>query len=603
MKEIQKLIRQKELTGIAEYLSIFRKVQKELVKKDFEKEPRIKIALLFSSTIKGFKETLTVKCLLNGILPEIYQCDYGQHSQEILNLDSELYKFNADLIIVGIDLISFLGERYFLPYASTTEQRRKDYDSDLSHLKDLINTIKERSSAKIIFHDFMVPEHSPLGIMENKQEFGFIESIQTFNASLKSFYKLDSQVFIFEFDAFAASVGKSRFIDAKMYYLGDIKMDMNHIPPLCEQYIGYIKPMCALSRKCIVLDLDNTLWGGIVGEDGVEGIQLGPTNEGRPYWEFQKYLLSLFNRGVILAVNSKNNENDALKAIREHPYMVLREEHFASMKINWVDKISNMKAIAEEINIGLNSLVFFDDDQQNRSMINSALPDVLVVDLPVDASLYPEILASMNDFNSLQLTAEDLQKGKIYAQQRGRNQVKKAATNIVEYLENLEMKVTIYEANSLNIPRISQLTMKTNQFNLTTKRFKEEEIKSLVDSPDFIVFCFKVEDRFGDNGIAGVVILKKLQDCLSIEAFLLSCRIIGRNVEKTMLKHIIDLAGENGFSKVCGKFIPTSKNAPAKDFFSQNGFKKIGEDNDVEVWEFDTRKSFSFPEYIKVIKG
>jgi FkbH-like protein len=236
-------------------------------------------------------------------------------------------------------------------------------------------------------------------------------------------------------------------------------------------------------------------------------------------------------------------------------------------------------------------------------MIKSALPEVMVVDLPEDSSLYLKTILQINDFNSLHLTEEDRQKGRMYAQQRGRNEVKKAATDISEYLESLEMKVTIYRDSLRHVPRISQLTLKTNQFNLTTRRFQEESIREFVESDDFLVLCVKVEDRFGDNGVSGVAIVEKGKEAWNIKSFLLSCRIIGRNIEQILLKQIIELAVESAIEKVRGEFILTSKNAPARSFYEQNGFAKVSANGAEESWEFDTRKAFSFPDYIKVIKG
>ncbi len=592
----------KEIRGIADYFNLYKKMKQEIEDVNLQSEKIIKVAILSSFTTKGIKETLFVKCCELGIPVMFHVGDYNQYAQEILNKNSGLYKFNPDLIIIFIDTKVIMGELYFLPYQISDEQRKDWVDEKLKEIQSLVQKIKERSSAKILFHNFELPFYSPLGIVENKQKFGFIESVETLDINLRDVFKNDIQVFIFDYNSFCSKVGKENIVDYKMYYIGDMKLNLQYIPELCDEYLSYIRPLLSISRKCIVLDLDNVLWKGIIGEDGLEGIKLGPTPEGRPFLEFQKYLLSLFNRGVILAINSKNNLDDALKVFREHPYMILKEKHFAAMQINWDDKISNMKAIAEEINIGLDSLVFIDDDKLNREMIRDALPEVLVVDLPEDTSLYLKALMEINDFNTLQITPEDRRKGQMYAEQRKRRDFQKVATDIIEYLKRLGLVVTIEKANPFNIPRISQLTQKTNQFNMTTRRYLEEKIKRFVRNDNFLVVSVKVEDKFGDNGITGVAIIEKGVNKWRVDTFLLSCRVIGRRVEETLIAYILEEAKKEKANILIGEFIPTKKNIPAKGFYKNNGFKLVKKDNKTETWEYDIMKDYKFPDFIKVIK-
>ncbi len=317
--------------------------------------------------------------------------------------------------------------------------------------------------------------------------------------------------------------------------MGDIRITFDYIPFLAYDFMGYVKPMLSLNRKCIVLDLDDTLWGGIVGEDGFDGIKLDQTSIGSAYVEFQKYLLSLWQHGVILAINSKNNFEDAIKVIKEHPEMVLREENFASMQINWNDKAQNLKTISKNLNIGLDSIVYFDDDPINQERIKQELPEVLTVKLPTDPSEYVNILKRLNDFNVLQQTEEDLNRGKMYTQQLQRKELEKSVTNLDDFLKQLDIKVVIKEANQFTIPRISQLTLKTNQFNLTTKRYQEEDIIKYCGNPNMKVGCAQIEDKFGDNGITNAFIIEKNPDVWVIDTFLLSCRVIGRGVEDAII--------------------------------------------------------------------
>ena len=321
-------------------------------------------------------------------------------------------------------------------------------------------------------------DYSPYGIFEQKIEYGIQEMINDFNKKLSKAIRDEYSVYIFDFNGFITKYGETNVFDYRQYFFGDIKISLNYIPYFAEEIMSYIKSVLGLNKKCIVLDLDNTLWGGIVGEDGFEGIKLGDDPVGKAYVEFQHQILALHNRGIILAINSKNNFDDAIKVIKEHPNMVLREEHFASLKINWNDKLSNFHEISNELNIGLDSMVFFDDDPVNREYICRNIPEILVVDLPIDPSYYAALLPSMNDFNILKITEEDVNRGKMYLQQRQRTELQNTLENFDDFIKQLNMKIRIKQANDYTIPRISQLTLKTNQFNLTTKRYPEEDIRN-----------------------------------------------------------------------------------------------------------------------------
>ena len=586
--------------SISDYFNLYKKLTNS---RNFGKNKKsIKIALLSSFTANGIKEVLSVKCNELGINCDFYAGRYNQYSQEILGKNSGLHKFKPDLAILFIDARSIFGNNYLVPYGMDDKQRKTFAEEKLQEIKSLAEKLKLNSKAKILLHNFEAPAFSPLGILENKQKFGFVESIEALNSGLRDAFKNDRQVFVFDYNAFCSRIGKDNIIDYKMYYLGDMKLNLQYIPELCNEYIAYIKPLMSLAKKCIILDLDNTLWGGIIGEDGLEGIKLGPTPEGRPFMEFQQYLLSLFNRGVVLAINSKNNYDDVMGVFRKHPHMALKEEHFAAMQINWNDKIENMKAIAEELNIGTDSFVFIDDDKANRQMVREAFPEINVVEMPEDHSLYLRTLMGINDFNTLQITEEDRKRGHMYVQQRKRTEFQKSSINLAEFLKSLNMAVTAEKANKFSIPRISQLTQKTNQFNMTTKRYAEEDIKKLAEDKNFLVFSVKVEDKFGDNGITGAAIVKKGRDAWNIGTFLLSCRIIGRKVEETLLAYIAREAKKAGANKITAEFIPTKKNSAAKGFYKRSGFNIVKKENDKEVWEYDLRKDYKFPDFIKFME-
>ncbi len=560
---------------------------------------KIKIAFLTSFTTKGLKEILWVKCLRLGIAAEIYTADYNQYAQEILNPKSGLFQFEPDLVVLFIDLQSLLGELYFRPYQISGEDRRAWIQAQLDQLRFFVEHLKTHSRAHILIHNFEVPLHSPLANLETKQNFGFRESIQTLNLELVKNFAAASRVFLFDYDLFAARLGKQTLADPKMVYLGDLKLDLRHMPALAEAYMDTIKPLLGLTRKCLVLDLDNTLWGGIVGEDGLDGIHLGPTPEGRAFWEFQQHLLGLFDRGVILAVNSRNNPKEALQVIREHPHMLLKEKHFASLQINWNDKASNLKVIAQEINIGMDSLAFFDDDKINRDFVRQALPEVFVIEVPEDPSLYSQTLLALNDFNTLQLTEEDQQRGASYAAQRLREDLKQGI-DLKDYLKNLQTTVTVEKATSFNLPRMTQLTQKTNQFNMTTRRYGEADIERFSRDSSWLVLGFSVTDKFGPSGLVGVILAEKNKEIWRLDTFLMSCRVLGRKIEETMLTYVMKEAHASGAKKMVGEFIPTEKNAPAKIFYKEQAFQLQSKKDKMEIWEKEIRGPYTFAEGITI---
>lgn len=557
---------------------------------------KLRIAILNSFTINGLEETLRVKCEDEQIQCISYVGGYNQYIQEIIDENSSLYLFKPDLTFLILDVRTIFGENYFFPYDISVEKRKEFIKNKSNELINLVKSFIKKSNSKLVVTNLLIPSYSSFGILETKNEYGFHEMIRGFNSILSFNLLNESGVYIYDFDQFVKKHGEKNVFDYRKYFFGDIKISLNHIPIFANELMGYIKPMIGKNRKCIVLDLDNTLWGGIIGEDGFDAISLGPTYPGNSFVEFQRLLLSLWKRGIILAINSRNNPDDVFQVLREHPYMILKEEYFASIRINWNDKATNLKEISKELNIGLNSIVYFDDDPVNRELIRSVLPEVLTVELPNDPSLYAQTLTELNDFNVLQITEEDFKRGQMYAQQKSRIEFENNVSNLDDFLKHLEIKVNIKNANDFTIPRISQLTLKTNQFNLTTKRYQEEDIRKFVNSSNKIVGCAQVEDKFGDNGITSVFIINKDSPSeWSIDTFLLSCRVMGRKVEDAILSKILQKAKDEGIQKISGTYIPTNKNIPCEKFLADNGFKK---END--IWSYSLTNTIKTPQHIEI---
>ena len=559
-------------------------------------EKKIRVALLASFTINGLEEVLKVKCAEKNIDCVTYLGGYNQYNQDILDRESNLYKFSPDITFLVLDTRTILGNIFHFPYSLSTSQRKDFIDKKAQELLNLVETFISKSKSKLIMTNLSIPAYSSYGIFETKVEYGFKNMIQDLNSRLNGAFTMMDSAYMYDFNGFILKYGESNIFDYKQFFFGDLKISLDHIPYLANDFLSYIIAVLGLSKKCVVVDLDNTLWGGVVGEDGFNEIKLGLEPPGNAYVEFQRNLLSLYQRGIILAVNSKNNAEDALKVIREHPHMVLREENFACLKINWNDKVSNMEEISEELNIGLDSMVFFDDDPVSREFMKINLPQVTTIDLPKDPSYYSNVLQEMNEFNVLRITKEDAKRGQMYMQQRQRKELEHSTPDLESFLRQLDVRISIKGADKFTIPRISQLTLKTNQFNLTTKRYQEEDIQNLSQDKTILVGCAQVEDKFGDNGITGAFIIRKNDPKeWTIDTFLLSCRVMGREVEKGILGHILNKAKKNGVEKIKAQFIPSKKNKPIENFLPSCGFKK-----DAEYWIYSFDSKFRIPDYITV---
>jgi len=564
------------------------------ITKEFEKT--IRISLLSSFTINGLSEILKVKSAERGISCRVYEAPYNQYSQEILNKKSKLYKFLPDITFLILDTRNIFGEIFRFPYSISHLERTKIVENKINEIKNLLDKYIENSNSTMVVTKLSIPSFSPNGIFESKTKYSFYNMIEDFNNQITKKYLNSENIFIYDFDRFITKNGEDNVFNYSQFFFGDLKISMEFLPLFGQDLMKYVIGYLGITKKCIVLDLDNTLWGGIIGEDGFNEIKLGPEPPGNAFMEFQRVLLSLHQRGIILAINSKNNFEDAIKVIREHPNMILKEEHFAAMCINWNDKVSNMKEIVKEINIGSDSLVFIDDDPVNREFVKSIFPEILVVNLSDDPSSYAHQIENLIDFSVLKITDEDRNRGKMYLKQKKVIELEKTSTDLQTFLTQLDLKIIIKDVNEFTLPRVSQLILKTNQFNLTTKRYQEIDIQKMIKDPNFIITCVQVQDKFGDNGITGVFIIKKENKKeWRIDTFLMSCRIMGRGIEKGIMAHIINKAKGNKIEKINADFIPTQKNKPVENFLTDNKFKK-----EESSWTYKIKSEIKLPKYLRI---
>ncbi|MHA1786401.1 MAG: HAD-IIIC family phosphatase [Candidatus Helarchaeota archaeon] len=584
------------------YWGCYKRIKKiDLSKIDIPRELQIKIALLSSFTIEPLGVYFDIECRKLDLFPDIYISGFNQFRQDVFNLNGPLYKFKPDITVLAVNLDDYLDSLRESFFDLTMREKQDLIQKVIEEIKGLTNTFKENASGLLLINDFIVPIYSPLGIIDNKEEMGIREFYQTINQKLINEYKNDERIYVFDLNKMASSFGIQNVINYKMHYMASMEISEAFLPFLINEYMTYVKALRGMVKKCIVLDLDDTLWGGIIGEDGLEGIKLDEVFPGNQYRDFQKALLQLNKRGIILAINSKNNYDDAIEVLRKHPSMILREENFASIKINWENKVKNFIEISEEIGIGLNSMVFFDDNPVERELVKKSLPEVLVVDLPKSPSLYRQALENLKVFDTLSLTEEDKKRSMMYKARSKRKKLEKSIKNIDEYLKSLDIVISIKEMDEFSFPRISNLILKTNQFNLTTRRYSKTEIQEMGKNPNYKIYYLKVKDRFGDEGIVGVAILKISEKEWTIDSFLMSCRVIGRKIEIAFLWKIIQdaMLAETEYLK--GIFVRTKKNDLVSNFYKDFGFRLITENENESEWILDLKNvKIKPPEFIKI---
>jgi FkbH-like protein len=554
----------------------------------------VRIALLGNATLDHLRSYVTVACYQAGLRPTIYQGGFDQYVQEILNPHSDLYTFAPEVVVCAIHASRLFPQLHDYPFDLPVAERQAAIEQGLATVQTLLDTLTQRSPALVLFHNMVLPQHPALGILDLADAGGQTESFSEINRRLAELARTRyKNVYVVDEDRLQARCGKARATDPRLWFTARMGWSEAVLPLLAHEYTRYLRPLKGLSRKCIVLDLDNTLWGGVIGEDGLAGIQLGSDAPGNAFVAFQRELEKLWRRGILLAICSKNNPDDALAVFAQHPGMHLQLSHFAAQRINWEPKAANIRAIAAELNLGLDSLVFLDDNPVERARVRAELPQVLTPEWPADAAAYRQALLELTVFDTLALTEEDRNRNQLYAAQKARQALEaqySGGDSLDQYLADLQMVVEIAPATSLTLPRIAQLTNKTNQFNLTTRRYSEAQIDEML-ARGWRVYSMRVTDRFGDNGLVGVAIVAPVgPDAWELDTLLLSCRVMGRGVETALLAFVGAQARQAGVGCVRGWYVPTAKNAPVADCYRQHGFTQTAQEPDGSTcWTWDLR--------------
>jgi len=546
----------------------------------------VRIALLSSYVLDPLIPFLDVECRRAGLAPAFYVAPFNQYTQEVLDPGSGLYGFGPEIVFVALDLEDLAPA---VRRAPSVDELARSGDEIRSSLTALVRELHARCNALIVVHELALTGRSSHGILDNRRGDGLSRWTEDLNRDLAEELGSQAHTFLLPLRQVLSRVGTERGQSRKLRYMARMRHGDAALRELARYSMRYVKPLKGLTRKCVVVDLDGTLWGGVVGEVGAEGIQLGPTAPGIEFVDFQEALLNLTRRGILLAVCSKNNPADVMPVLRDHKHMVLREEHFSALRINWRNKAENLAEIAEELNIGLDALVFFDDNPVERELIRQMLPEVLTVEVPRDASQFRSTLEDLTDFELLALTREDELRVGQYEANRRRQALERSSGRLDEYLHSLELRADIARAQASHVARLVQMFNKTNQFNATTRRYGAPEMARLVASPDHRVYVLEVADRFGEHGIVGAAIVREQRETWGIDSFLLSCRVMGLSVETVLLKRIYDAARVRAVARLVGEFVPTAKNGPTVDFYRRHGFRLDGDAGGTQAWILDPR--------------
>jgi FkbH-like protein len=560
-----------------------------------------RVALLGNVTMDLLAPIHIARGLASRLLIRPFVADYDTWAQELLDPNGNLEAFDPHVIVLALRLESLAPSltTHFLDL--DTAAVSQEVEITAQRIGDALSAMRARSKAKVLLHSFPMPVDRPLGVIDTAHPLGQTAALRALNERLAAMAGELRDVHVIDMDVPVARVGWSRWYDARMYAFAKLPFTPAALHAITETHLRYLRAFAGLVRKVLVLDLDNTLWGGIVGEDGPEGIQLGGPYPGSAYRELQQAILQLHRRGVVLAINSHNNEQDVAEVLGHHPGMVLRPEHFAATRINWRDKAANMLELADELGLGVESFVFLEDSDAQCERIRQALPEVLVVQQEGEVAARVALLAGLGVFDSLGFSDEDRARGGFYRTEAQRSQLKRSAQSLEEYLRSLEMRLLIEPLSPLNLGRAADLTQRTNQFNLTTPRHSRDSLAAFLEHPGREGYAFRLADRFGDYGLIAVTLLDHDADAVVIEAFLMSCRVLKRSVEDAILGFLLNGAMAKGAARVRGLYRPSRKNGQVAGFYGAHGFEETARLVDgTVVFERLSPRSVEWPDWIQI---
>lgn len=563
---------------------------KKLSKTDASALPQYSLAVLGDCATQHLATALRGYGVSVGIRLNVFDADYDQIDAQVMAPDSELYRFAPQGVLLQM-CTEKLQEAF---YDRLPEARASFAEDTYARIRQIWSRIGSRIPATVLQCNFPLIDDGVFGQFGNKTEQSFLFQQRKLNYLLMQGCQEAKNTFLIDLDALQTALGRSTFADPKLYYVAKMPISLAALPAAAKLVVDVVRSLQGTVKKCLVLDLDNTLWGGVIGDDGLSGIQIGELGTGHAFSDFQKWLKELKNRGILLTVCSKNNEDTAKEPFEKHPEMVLRLEDFSMFVANWEDKARNIRTIQQSLNIGMDSMVFLDDNPFERELVRTMIPEITVPELPEDPALYLQYLRGLDLFETASYSREDAGRTEQYREKAQRAAFEAAFQSYDDYLEALQMRASAAAFDPFHYPRIAQLTQRSNQFNLRTVRYTEAEIEALAQDDSRISLYFTLKDKFGDHGLISVVVLEKQpEDTLFISEWLMSCRVLKRGMEEFIVDKILSVAAQQGFRRVVGEYIPTPKNAMVKDLYEQLGFARLENGRfQAEVSGFPYHKTF-----------
>lgn len=533
-----------------------------------------RIAVIGDCATQQFATALRGESVRRDFQLDVLDADYDQMEAQLLDPQSEVYAFQPDYILLFASL-----EKLKLRFYDTVPAERMIFASkEMERFTALWQAIAANSKAKVFMFDFPEPDDSVFGsfALRTPSSFGF--QVRKLNLLLSETIAQEySYVYPIALGNIQSALGKEAFFQNRTWYLAKMAVCTDALPAVVSRVLDTVLALAGRVKKCVVVDLDNTLWGGVIGDDGIDGIRLGELGDGPAFEALQRWLLELKRRGILLAVCSKNNDDTAREPFEKHPEMVLKLDDFAAFVANWDNKAQNIQTIQKTLNIGMDSFVFLDDNPFERNLVREMLPEVTVPELPEDPAEVPAYLESLHLFEAVSFSEEDAARTAQYQAEASRTAMQASFTSYDDYLKALDMKGQIRPFDSFHYPRIAQLTQRSNQFNLRTQRYSEADVEAMANDPQYLTRYMTLADRYGEHGLISVVICKKeSEDTLFVDTWLMSCRVLRRGVEECLFDSIVKMAQDAGFRYLHAEYLPTAKNKMVEHFYETMGMEALG---------------------------
>ncbi len=537
-----------------------------------EDAPTVKIALVGDTATQLLATAIKGMGVVRGYNIDLYEAEYNQVERQFLDPTSDLYGFDADIIVV-FQSTHKLGEHHSMQPA---EQQLSLADDRLGFVTSICDN-PALANKKILYFNYPEIGDTIFGSYANKVSSSFTYQVRKLNYELMKLAEHYPNLFICDIAELQNKIGRDVMFASNVYTTTEMVLSTNALPYVASRVMDIVCAIKGQFKKCLILDLDNTVWGGVIGDDGLEGIQLGHgLGIGKAFTEFQMWVKKLKQRGIIICVASKNNEDTAKEPFEKHPDMVLKLDDIAVFQANWETKVDNIRTIQSILNIGFDSMVFLDDNPFERNIVRENIPGITVPELPQDPGDYLEYLYSLNLFETASYSNADKDRTKQYQVEAKRISLSKTFTNEADFLKSLDMVSTVSGFTKFNIPRVAQLSQRSNQFNLRTVRYTEADITAMAENPDVIDLSFTLEDKFGDNGLIAVVIMKPLdKGTLFVDTWFMSCRVLKRGMENFTLNTMVDRAKAAGYKRIIGEYLPTPKNMMVENHYTGLGFTPV----------------------------